>query len=137
MMTITRLNPDTLHKNPAFTQVAVVQPPAALVFVGGQNAVNAQGEVVGQDIASQTTQVMKNLVAALEGAGATLRDVVKMTIYLVPGQPLQEGFAAAQQFWTPDTQPPTISAIIVAGLAHPDFLIEIEAVAVIETGEGA
>ena len=137
MMTITRLNPDTLHKNPAFTQVAVVQPPATLVFVGGQNGVNTQGEVVGQDIAIQTVQAMKNVTAALEATGATLRDVFKMTIYLVQGQSLQEGFAASQQFWTPDTPAPTISVIVVAGLAHPDFLIEIEAVAAINTGARA
>lgn len=130
-MTITRLNPDTLHKNPAFTQVAVIDPGATLIYVGGQNAVNADGEIVGQDLATQTVQAMNNVVAALEAAGATLEDVFRMTIYIVQGQPLQEGFAASQQFTALSTHPPTISGIFVAALAHPDFLVEIEAVAAI------
>ena len=133
-MTITRLNPDSLHKNPAFTQVAVVAPPATLIYVGGQNGVNSQGEVVGHDIASQTIQAMKNVTAALEAAGAGLPDVVKMTIYMVQGQSLQEGFAASQKLQDLQTHPPTISVIVVAGLAHPDFLVEIEAVAAITPG---
>ncbi|MCA9905579.1 MAG: RidA family protein, partial [Anaerolineae bacterium] len=61
-MTIRRLNPDTLHKNPAFTQVAVIEPGATLVHVGGQNAVDADGNIVGHDIASQTAQALKNVV---------------------------------------------------------------------------
>ena len=133
-MTITRLNPDTLHKNPAFTQVAVIDPAATLIYVGGQNAVNRDGEIVGKDIATQTVQAMNNVVAALEAAGATLKDVFKMTIYIVQGQPLQEGFAASQQFAELSTHPPTISGIFVAGLAHPDFLVEIEAVAATQQG---
>ena len=133
-MMITRLNPETLHKNPAFTQVAVVDPSATLVFVGGQNAVNVQGEIVGQDIASQTVQTMKNLAAALEAAGATLRDVVKLTIYVVQGQSLQDGFAASQQLQELSTHPPTISVLVVAGLATPEFLVEIDAVAAVGSG---
>jgi enamine deaminase RidA (YjgF/YER057c/UK114 family) len=137
VMVFERLNPDTLHKNLAFTQVAVVSSRAKLVFVGGQNAVNAKGEIVGKDIASQTEQAYRNVIAALEAAGATLHDVFKMTIYIVQGQSLQEGFAAAQRVMGDGVPPPTVSGVFVAGLAHPDFLIEIEAVAAIgEGGEG-
>lgn len=128
---ITRINPDTLHKNPAFSQAAIIDPYARLVYVGGQNAVNVDGEIVGDNISDQTVQAMNNVVAALEACGASLKDVFKMTIYIVQGQPLQEGFMAAQQFQDLSTHPPTISGIFVAGLAHPDFLIEIEAVAAV------
>ncbi|MCA9909391.1 MAG: RidA family protein [Anaerolineae bacterium] len=131
-MTIRRLNPDTLHKNPAFTQVAVIEPGATLVHVGGQNAVDADGNIVGHDIASQTAQALKNVVMALAAAGASLRDVFKMTVYIVPGQSVQEGFAAAQQFTDLSTHPPTISVLVVAALGHPDFLIEIDATAAIQ-----
>ena len=130
-MLVTRLNPDTLHKNPAFSQVAVVAPGAALVFVGGQNAVNMQGQIIGKDLATQTTQALHNLVAALEAAGATLADVFKLSLYVVHGHALAEGFAAAQPFFAAITQPPTISFLFVAELANPEFLIEIEAVAAI------
>ncbi|MCQ3930504.1 MAG: RidA family protein [Chloroflexi bacterium] len=130
-MSIKRLNPDTLHQNPAFTQVVTVENPRKLIYVGGQNGVNTTGEVVGQDIASQSEQAFKNVIMALEAAGATLADVVKMTIYVVQGQSLQAGFAGAQKVGNMNTYPPAISVIIVAGLANPQFLVEIEAVAAI------
>jgi enamine deaminase RidA (YjgF/YER057c/UK114 family) len=130
-MTIQRLNPDTLHKNPAFTQVATVDGGSKLVFVGGQNGVTKDGKLVGKDIASQTEQAYKNVIAALEAAGASMKDVFKMTIYLVQGQSFQEGYAAVQKLQTEPLPPPTVTGIMVAGLAHPDYLIEIEAVAAI------
>ncbi|MEO8612800.1 MAG: RidA family protein [Chloroflexota bacterium] len=133
-MTIQRINPDTMHKNPAFTQVATVTNPSKWIFVGGQNGVDATGKVVGKDIGSQTEQAYKNVITALEAAGATLNDVFKMTIYLVEGQSLQAGFAAVQKVHQTQPQPvapPTVSMMMVAGLANPDYLIEIEAVAVV------
>lgn len=128
-MTITHLNPDTLHKNPAFTQVVVIENPTRFIYIGGQNGVNAQGEIVGDDIASQSAQTMQNISAALEAAGATWNEVFKMTIYIVQGQSLHDAFAAAQPFQSADAKPPTVSVIQVAGLANPRFLIEIEVVA--------
>jgi enamine deaminase RidA (YjgF/YER057c/UK114 family) len=135
-MLITRLTPDTLHQNPAFCQAAVIAPGAALVFVGGQNAVNKEGQIVGKDIASQTTQALNNVEAALAAAGATLADVFKLKLYVVQGQPLAEGFAAAQPFFA-KVAPPTIGFAFVAGLANPEFLIEIEAVAAVAAREAA
>jgi enamine deaminase RidA (YjgF/YER057c/UK114 family) len=133
-MLITRLNPDTLHKNPAFSQAAVVAPGAALVFVGGQNGVGMDGQVVAPDLGRQTEQALHNVVAALEAAGASLRDVFKMNVYLVQGQSVEAGFAAAQPFFARDVPPPTISVLIVAALGRPDCLVEIEAVAAIPPG---
>jgi enamine deaminase RidA (YjgF/YER057c/UK114 family) len=130
-MAIKRLNPDTMHKNPAFTQVATVDASARLVFVGGQNGVNKEGKVVGRDIGSQTEQAYKNVITALEAAGATLEDVVKMSIYVVQGQSLEEGFAAVQKVQPQGTPPPTVTFAFVAGLATPDFLVEIEALAAV------
>jgi enamine deaminase RidA (YjgF/YER057c/UK114 family) len=130
-MNIKRINPDTLHKNPAFTQVITVSSPATLVFVGGQNGVTVEGKIAGKDIASQAEQAYRNLIAALDAAGATLQDVFKMTIYIVQGHSVQEAFGAVQRVQAQRTPPPTVSVIIVAGLANPDFLIEIEAVAAV------
>ena len=131
-MSITRLNPDTLHKNPAFTQVAVVNRAAKLVYVGGQNAVNAKGEVVGEDIATQSAQAYCNVIAALEAAGATMADVFKMTIYMVQGQSFADGYAAIMPLIDPKAPPPTVSGMMVVGLANPKYLVEIEAVAAID-----
>jgi enamine deaminase RidA (YjgF/YER057c/UK114 family) len=57
--------------------------------------------------------------------------MIKMTIYLVQGQLRHEAFAAVQDLQDRTAAPPTVSVIIVVGLAHPRFLIEVEALAVI------
>ena len=134
-MSIIRLNPDTMHRNPAFTQVTVISPPAKLIYVGGQNAVNAQGEVVGDDIATQSVQAYKNVITALEAAGATLADVFKLTIYLVQGQSFADGYRAVMPLLDPKAQPPTVSGIMVVGLANPQYLVEIEAIAAVDGGQ--
>ena len=129
-MTIERINPDTLHKNPAFTQVAKVSAGATLVFVGGQNGVDSDGQFVGDDIASQSAQALRKVIAALEAAGATLNDVVKMTLFMVEGQSIQEGFGAVQPLLR-QAPPSTVTMAFVAGLGRPEALIEIEAVAAV------
>ena len=102
------------------------------VYVGGQNAVDTSGAIVGRgDIAAQTEQVMHNIQAALAAGGASLEHVIKWNIYLLHGQPLQPGFAVFQRVWNSRPNPPAITMISVAGLANPDFLIEIDAIAVV------
>jgi enamine deaminase RidA (YjgF/YER057c/UK114 family) len=126
------LNPEGLHKNRAFSQVVSVSGPAKTIYVGGQDAVDEQGNIVGKDdITAQTRQVLSNLEKALAGAGAELKHIIKWNIYLVQGQSLQAGFAAFQQIQEKLPQPPTITMAYVAGLAHPDFLVEMDATAVI------
>lgn len=133
-MKVGHLNPEGLAKNPAFTQVVTVEGPARTIYVGGQNAVDAGGNIVGADVATQTRQAMRNLETALAAAGASVADIVKWTIYVVAGQPLGEAFAASQEAWGGRPNPPAISVVVVAGLANPQFHVEIEAVAVVEAG---
>jgi len=126
------LNPEPLHKNPAFTQVISVSGPVKTVYVGGQNAVNAQGNVVGKgDIKAQTQQVLANLREALAAAGAGPEHIIKWNMYLCQGQSLREGFEAFQQFWGHRPNPPAITMSYVSGLANPDYLLEMDAVAVV------
>ena len=76
--TVQHLNPEDLHRNPAFSTVVAVRGPATTVYVGGQNAVTASGEIVGKDdIGAQSDQVYRNLEIALAAAGAGLEHVVK------------------------------------------------------------
>ena len=78
---VQHLNPDTLNRNPAFTNVVVVTGPVKTIYVGGQDAVDAAGQIVGKgDIRAQAEQVFKNLQAALEAAGASLENVIKWNI---------------------------------------------------------
>jgi enamine deaminase RidA (YjgF/YER057c/UK114 family) len=129
---VEHINPDAMHKNRAFTQAIAVSGPVKTIYVGGQDAVDAAGNVVGQgDVQAQSVQALENIQRALTAAGARLEHVVKWNVYLVQGQPLAPGFAAFQRVWGQRPNPPTISMLYVAGLAHPDFLVEIDAVAVL------
>jgi len=126
------INPDGLPKNPAFTNVIVVTGQVKTIYIGGQDAVNASGTIVGKDdIKKQTEQVLANLQTALRAGGAELEHVVKWNLYVVQGQPLQPGFEAFQQFWGRRPNPPAITSMFVSGLANPDFLIEMDAIAVV------
>ncbi len=128
-MTIQHLNPASLHANPAFSWGTVIPAGSTIVVVGGQNGIGADGELVGDSIGPQTEQAMKNLLAVLEEAGATPADVAKLTIFLVEGVDLNEGFAASRGVW--GDNPTAVSAAFVRGLAVPGALVEIEAIAAI------
>jgi enamine deaminase RidA (YjgF/YER057c/UK114 family) len=126
------INPDSLNKNPAFTNVVVVEGNVKTVHIGGQDAVNASGEIVGKgDIVAQTEQIVRNLRAALAAGGAGPEHIIKWNVYVVEGQPLQAGFAAFQNAWPEVPNPPAITMVFVSGLAHPDFLVEMDAVAAV------
>jgi enamine deaminase RidA (YjgF/YER057c/UK114 family) len=126
------INPDGLSKNPAFSQIVTTQGNGKTIYIGGQDAINTNKEIIGKgDIAAQTEQVMKNLQTALLACGATFNNLVKLSIYMVQGQDLYSGFLVSQRYLGNLTNPPAISVLIVAGLANPDFLVEIDAIAFI------
>ena len=127
----TYLNPASLSHNPAFTQAIVVQEPSRTVYVGGQNAIAADGTIVGDTLGEQTHQALRNLEAALAAADAKLTDVVRWTVAIVQDQPVADGFAAFREAWGQAGDPPTITVHVVAGLANPRFLVEIDAIAVL------
>jgi enamine deaminase RidA (YjgF/YER057c/UK114 family) len=126
------LNPDGLNRNPAFSNVAVVSGSVRTIYVGGQDAIDAEGQIVGKgDIAAQTEQVLNNLRTALTAAGAAAEHVVKWNVLIVDGQDFRAGYAVFQRVWGDSPNPPVITAALVKGLAHPDFLVEIDAIAVV------
>jgi len=126
------LNPDTLPRNPAFTQVVVATGPVKTVYIGMQNAVDAARNIIGKgDIKAQTVQVLKNLQACLEAAGARPEHLVQWTIYIAQGQPIQPAFEAGQHWWANRPNPPANSVIFVPSFTPPDFLVGIDAVAVV------
>ena len=128
---VTHINPKGMHSNPAFSQAVTVQGAAKTIYIGGQNAVDADGQIVGAgDLAAQTEQVLQNIETVLAASGAGRDEVIKWTILVVQGQDLNAGFAAFQRVWGPSARPPIITFAFVAGLANPEFLVEIEVVAV-------
>ena len=127
------LNPEGVFRSPAFSQAAAVRGSAKTIYIGGQNAVNARGEIVGSgDLKAQTRQILENIRVILNAEGATFRDIVKFNIYLVQGADPREGFAAFQEVAGQLNPPPLVTAVFVAGLGNPAFLAEIEGVAVVE-----
>jgi hypothetical protein len=72
-----------------------------------------------------------NLRVALTAANAGVEHIVKWTVYVVQGQPLGPALGAFQQVLGKLPNPPTISVLFVAGLANPDFLLEVDAIAVV------
>lgn len=131
-MPIQHLNPETLHSNPVFTQAILVPPGARTLLIGGQNAVDRHGEVVGKgDVAAQSAQALQNLKAVLDAAGAKLEDLVKVTVVIDQAADLRAAFGAWMAFWGARTNPPVVTVLRVAGLANPNYLIEIEAQAVL------
>jgi enamine deaminase RidA (YjgF/YER057c/UK114 family) len=126
------VNPDNLNKNPAFSNLVVVTGQVKTIYVGGQDAVDASGMIIGKgDLKAQTVQVLKNIQAALDAGGAAVEHVVKWNVYVVQGQSFLEGFEAFQSVFGTLPNPPAITAMFVAGLAHPDFLVEMDAIAVV------
>ncbi len=129
---VQHINPDTLHKNPAFTNVVVINSPAKMVYIGGQDAVDHAGNIIGKgDFKAQTEQILKNLQAALAAAEAKMEHIVKWNLFVVQGQSLQAGLEVFQRAWGQRPNPPAISVVFVAGLAHPDFLAEMDAIAAV------
>lgn len=129
-MKIEHHNPDAMYRSPVFSQGVSVRGPARILYVGGQDGIDASGKMVGDDIASQTEQAVRNLLEVLKSVGASQKNVLKLTIYLDQNEDINEAFGASSKVW--GNYPTAISAIRVAGLVVPGALIEIEAVAAIE-----
>ncbi|MBK8874410.1 MAG: RidA family protein [Bacteroidetes bacterium] len=124
------INPEGLFKNPAFSQIVTTQGSGKTIYIGGQNSVNSHGEIVGKgDIAEQTAQIMKNIQIALTACGATYDNLVKLTIHIVQGQDLIRGFQASQKYLGNLKNPPAITGFFVFALTHPDYVVEIDAIA--------
>ena len=126
------IQPKTLNDPRPRYSHGIATEGGKLLFVAGQTASDQDGNVVGKgDIKAQAEQVFKNLQVALAAAGAGLEHVVKWNIYIVQGQPIQPGFEVFQRVWGAKPNPPVITGVFVSGLAHPDFLVEVDAVAVV------
>jgi 2-iminobutanoate/2-iminopropanoate deaminase len=109
----------------AYRHVAVVD---GWIFVSGQVSVDVTGTLVGDgDPAAQARQVLANVVTAVEAAGGAVPTIVKLTTF-VTDRSMVEAVRASREPVFGDA-PPTSSLLVVAGLAHPAFLVETEAVA--------
>jgi enamine deaminase RidA (YjgF/YER057c/UK114 family) len=132
MTTVSLLQPAGLVRSPAFSHVAVIPAGATQILIGGQNAVDESGALIGQDdFVTQVNQVMTNLRVALAAAGAEMSDLVSLFLAVVDGSDLRAGYAAAAAHLAGNQPPPLISAVIVPSLAVPGALIELSAIAAV------
>ena len=129
-MTRKVIQPKTLNDpRPRYSQ-AIQTSGGKLLFIAGQTASNKDGKLVGKgNIKAQTEQVYSNLRAALKAAGGTIDNLVMTTTYIVDRK-YRAGYneVRMKQY---RKNPPTSTLVIVKGLAHPDYLIEIAGIAVI------
>jgi enamine deaminase RidA (YjgF/YER057c/UK114 family) len=105
-----------------------------IVFISGQVAVDAQGQVVGKgDIEAQAVQVFENLKLALEAAGGTFQDVLKFTIFIKNLTPeARKAVMGVRSRYISPTNPPAATMVGIDRLVEDDLLVEIEAVAVVD-----
>jgi enamine deaminase RidA (YjgF/YER057c/UK114 family) len=131
-VTLELINPDGLHAPQSYTHVAVATG-SRLVFVAGQAADDAEGNLVGAgDLAAQARQAFANLGRALEAAGARPQDVARITVYVVHHRPEYLQVIEAARIAVFGNHKPTDVIAGVETLAEPGYLIEVDAIAVVE-----
>src|SRR5882724_2433563 len=131
MAKITRTNPKTISKPFSnYAHVVTVEGAKKLVFCAGQVAADIDGKVLPPDsFEAQAKMVMKNLTTALAAGGAKLSDVTKITIYICNPHDVPKARGVLQTSF--GGHPPGSTLCILRGLATPNFLLEIEAIAAV------
>jgi enamine deaminase RidA (YjgF/YER057c/UK114 family) len=127
------INPEGLIKPGVYTP-AISVSGGRTIYVSGQVSQDGTGHLVGKgNLLVQTDQVYKNLGLALAGAGATFADVVKLNVYVVGFESQQRALLqSVREKYVSKDNPPASTLVGVQALARSDFLVEIEAVAVVE-----
>lgn len=124
------INPPTLSTPTGYTHV-VAPLRGRLVFIAGQVSADTSGAVVGKgDFRAQAKQVLENLKRAVEAAGATMNDVAKINIYATDLSQIAALRELRPQYFTGN--PPASTLVQVVSLARPEYLLEIEAIAVVD-----
>lgn len=124
------INPETLARPTGYSHV-VETKGSRTIYIAGQIALDHQGNLVGlNDMRAQAEQVFQNLQAALAAVEASFDDVVKLTYYVVDISQMQAVRDVRDRFVNP-AQLPASTAVEVRQLVRKEFLLEVEAVAVL------
>src|SRR5919198_4528898 len=128
-------NPDTMAKPTAgYSQVAEVQD-GKIVYIAGQVAMDRAGNLVGKDdFRAQVQQVFENLKAAVEASGGSFQDVIKLNYYCAESvdPSLLPATREIRDKYVNTANPPTSTFVVVKRLVRPEWLIEVDAVAVVK-----
>ncbi len=132
---IKRTNPPTLSKPTGYTHVVETVGAVKTVYISGQIAFDANGDVVGAgDMKAQAEQVFKNLETALRAAGATFADVVKMNSYTTDMSKIADVREVRARYFGANA--PASTFVEVKGLVRPELMLEIEVIAAVREGVG-
>ena len=128
------ISPKTLIPPAGYSHIAKVNR-GTIVYLAGQVSSDASGKLIGEgNFEAQVEQVFRNLKIAVEAAGGTMADIVKLNIYLVAAIDQAEvpKLRAIRNRYVNVENPPASTLVVVSRLAQPGWLIEIEAVAALE-----
>jgi 2-iminobutanoate/2-iminopropanoate deaminase len=135
-MKINRLQPAGMNirrqeGKPAYSHVVTVTGPGTTIYIAGQLARDAEGNIIGPgDMRAQLEQTFKNLDACLKAAGATWADVVKTNTFVTDYQAFSKCSDVRMRYF--GIASPTSTTIQISGLAQPEAMVEIEMIAVVE-----
>lgn len=131
MAKLTRTNPPGVHQPFSnYSHVVTADEARRLVFCAGQVAADASGKVLPpDDFDAQARMVMENLGKALAAGGARFEDVTKVTIYIVNPHDVAKARGILSTWF--GSNPPASTLCVLRGLANPNFLVEVEAIAVV------
>jgi reactive intermediate/imine deaminase len=130
---IKRTNPPELSKPTGYTHVVETSGPVKTVYISGQIALDRDGTVVGAgDMKAQAEQVFANLQTALKAAGATFADVVKMNTYVTDMSKAPAVREVRARYFGQTA--PASTLVQVVALARPEFMLEVEVIAVVREG---
>ena len=130
-MPFTEVRSAKLFDSPAPFSMATMTQLARLMHISGQVAQDAAGKTVGVgDIEKQTIQVIENIKTLVSEQGGSLSDICKITIFLTSRDHLPKVMEVRRRYFVKPY--PATSAVIVVGLANPEWMIEIEALAALK-----
>lgn len=124
-MGLERINPENISPPPGYTHVVKA---GNTIYIAGQVGRNPDGSLAGTDIESQTEQVFKNLIAALDSVDAGLKDLAKIMVYLTDKVDFP-GFMAIKNRYLSSYFP--AQTVVVVEFGSPEFKVEVEAIAVL------
>lgn len=133
-MTKEIFSPATLPPPVGYSHIAKVNK-GTMIFLAGQVSSDASGKLVGEgNFEAQAEQVFRNVKIAVEAAGGTMADIVKMNIYLVAEVSQDEvpKMRAIRDRYVNKEKPPASTLVVVSRLARPGWLLEIEAIAALD-----
>jgi 2-iminobutanoate/2-iminopropanoate deaminase len=130
-MPFTEVRSSKIFPSTAPLSMATITQSARLLHISGQVSQDVNGNTVGPgDIAKQTAQVIENINTLVNEQGGTLADICKVTIFLTSRDHLPSVMEVRRRYFKKPY--PATSAVIVAGLANAEWMIEIEAIAALK-----